>query len=236
MRLWLTGTLIVVAVFSIAGCGSSSSSSGSGAKNGSGDEPEISAEEKPYYDAGKPFYEAIAARSYAKAYDMLSSHAKAQMMLFQFNPGTNDSSTERHQKQKYENVSAAKFSELMAHVEKEHGRPKAMSDLDVFSTDEAVLTRTSKEQLGAVDSMFAIGAMPNSIPMTIRKASLRGQVVVELSDSELAEAAKAHGMSVEELKADEDFKPYFNLKVVLVEEEGKLKVGYFEFMPPSMMD
>ena len=29
---------------------------------------------------------------------------------------------------------------------------------------------------------------------------------------------------------------YFNLKFVLVEDFGQLKVGYFEFMPPSMLD
>jgi hypothetical protein len=48
--------------------------------------------------------------------------------------------------------------------------------------------------------------------------------------------AQTQGISVEELKKDENFDPYFNLKVVLVEEDGELKVGYFEFLPPSMMD
>ena len=43
-------------------------------------------------------------------------------------------------------------------------------------------------------------------------------------------------ISVEDLKKSEDFDPYFNLKVVLVEEGGQLKIGYFEFLPPSMMD
>ena len=41
---------------------------------------------------------------------------------------------------------------------------------------------------------------------------------------------------MEELKNSPDFEPYFNIKVVLVEENGQLKVGYFEFLPPSMMD
>ena len=48
--------------------------------------------------------------------------------------------------------------------------------------------------------------------------------------------AQQQGISVEELKKDEDFDPYCNLKVVLVEEGGQLKVGYFEFLPPSIMD
>jgi len=48
--------------------------------------------------------------------------------------------------------------------------------------------------------------------------------------------AQQEGISVEELKKEESFDPYLNLKVVLVEEDGELKVGYFEFLPPSMMD
>ena len=38
------------------------------------------------------------------------------------------------------------------------------------------------------------------------------------------------------IKKSEDLDPYVNLKVVLVEEAGQLKIGYFEFLPPSMMD
>jgi hypothetical protein len=47
--------------------------------------------------------------------------------------------------------------------------------------------------------------------------------------------AATEGITVEELKKSEDFDPYFNLKVVLVDDGGELKIGYFEF-PPSMMD
>jgi hypothetical protein len=35
---------------------------------------------------------------------------------------------------------------------------------------------------------------------------------------------------------DADEWPYLTLKLVLVEEDGKLKIGYFEFLPPSMLD
>jgi len=70
----------------------------------------------------------------------------------------------------------------------------------------------------------------------VRRASLRGQIHTELSAPELAKVAQQEGISVEELKKEEDFDPYLNLKVVLVEEGGQLKVGYFEFLPPSMLD
>jgi hypothetical protein len=124
----------------------------------------------------------------------------------------------------------------MKYVEAARGTPRAPKMLYVFSTDPDVLNRRSKEQFGAVDSMFAIGAMPDSIPADIRRASLRGQIRTQLSPQELEKAANAEGISVEELQKDENFDPYFNLKLVLVEEDGQLKVGYFEFLPPSMMD
>jgi hypothetical protein len=87
-----------------------------------------------------------------------------------------------------------------------------------------------------MDSMFAIGAMPDWIPGDIRRASLRGQIHTELSAEELEKVAAREGISVEELKKNADFDPYFNLKVVLVEEGGQLKIGYFEFLPPSIWD
>ena len=108
--------------------------------------------------------------------------------------------------------------------------------LHLFSTDPEVLNRRSKEQFGAMDSMFAIGAMPEWIPADIRRASLRGQIHTELSPQELEKVAATEGISVEELKKCEDFDPYFNLKIVLVDEAGQLKIGYFEFLPPSMLD
>jgi len=98
------------------------------------------------------------------------------------------------------------------------------------------LNRRSKEQFGAMDSMFAIGGMPEWIPADIRRASLRGQIHTELSPQELQNEAQREGISVEDLKKNEDFDPYFNLKIVLVDEGGQLKIGYFEFLPPSIMD
>jgi hypothetical protein len=108
--------------------------------------------------------------------------------------------------------------------------------LHVFSTDPDVLNRRSKEQFGAMDSMFAIGAMPEWIPADIRRASLRGQIQTEPSQQQLQNLAQREGMTVEDLKKSGDFDPYFNLKIVLVEERGQLKIGYFEFLPPSIWD
>ena len=133
-------------------------------------------------------------------------------------------------------MTAEQFAYLMQYVEAAHGAPRAPKMLHVFSTNPDVLNRRSKEQFCAMDSMFAIGAMPDWIPADIRRASLRGQIHTELSPQELQRAAQQEGISVEELQKDENFDPYLNLKVVLVEEGGQLKVGYFEFLPPSMLD
>jgi hypothetical protein len=193
-------------------------------------------DERKYLLAAKPFFIAVANRKYADAYALLSSHSRARMSLDQFKPAQQDSDVQQNQSYAFDNVTAEQFAYLMQYVEAAHGAPRAPKMLHVFSTDPDVLNRRSKEQFGAMDSMFAIGAMPEWIPADIRRASLRGQIHTELSPQELANVAQQHGITVEELKKDDDFDPYFNLKVVLVEEARQLRVAYFEFLPPSIMD
>ena len=193
-------------------------------------------DERKYLLAAKPFFIAVAQRNYADAYALLSSYARARMSLNQFTPAQRDADFQQNELNPFANVTAEQFAYLMQYVEAAHGTPRAPKMLNVFSTDPDVLNRRSKEQFGAMDSMFAIGAMPDWIPADIRRASLRGQIHTELSPQELQRVAATEGSTVEELKKSADFDPYFNLKVVLVEEGGQLKIGYFEFLPPSMMD
>ena len=202
--------------------------------------PGIGADTKPEVRknlmAAKPFVSALAGRKYGEAYSMLSSHAKARMSLNQFVPGQDDAAIAGNEKNPMRAVTAEQFGDLMKKVEAVHGVPRKPKDLSVFSTDPDVLNRRSKAEFGAMDSMFAIGAMPDSIPADIRRASLRGQISTELSAPELEKVAKVRETTVEALKKDPDFDPYLNFKIVLVEEDGQLKVGYFEFLPPSMLD
>jgi len=193
-------------------------------------------DERKYLVAAKPFFIAVANRKYADAYAVLSSHARARMSFNQFTPAEEQATFQQYESNPYANVTAEQFAYLMQYVEAARGAPRAPKMLSVFSTDPDVLNRRSREQFGAMDSMFAIGAMPDWIAADIRRASLRGQIHTELSPQELQRVAQTEGISVEEMKKSEDFDPYFNLKVVLVEENGQLKVGYFEFLPPSMMD
>ncbi|HMF46277.1 MAG TPA: hypothetical protein VKE29_06350 [Candidatus Udaeobacter sp.] len=193
-------------------------------------------DERKYLLAAKPFVIAVANRKYADAYALLSRYAIARMSLEQFKPSEQDSDVQQNQAYVFDNVTPEQFAYLMQYVEAAHGAPRAPKMLHVFSTNPDVLNRRSKEQFGAIDSMFAIGAMPEWIPADIRRASLRGQIHTELSPQELENVAQREGISVEDLKKSDDFDPYFNLKVVLVEEGGQLKIGYFEFLPPSILD
>jgi hypothetical protein len=193
-------------------------------------------DERKYLLAAKPFFVAVANRKYADAYAHLSRYGIARMSLEQFKPSEQESDAQQNQAYVFDNVTAQQFAYLMQYVEAAHGAPRAPKMLHVFSTDPDVLNRRSKEQFGAVDYMFAIGAMPEWIPADIRKASLRGQIHTELSPQELQNVAQRDGITVEELKKSDDFDPYFNVKIVLVEEGGQLKIGYFEFLPPSTWD
>ena len=159
-------------------------------------------------------------RKCADAYALLSRYAKARMSFNQFSPAEDDATYQQYEQSPYDNVTAEQFAYLMQYVEAARGTPRAPKMLHVFSTDPDVLNRRSKEQFGAMDSMFAIGAMPEWIPADIRKASLRGQIHAELSSQELQNVAQREGISVEDLKKSDDFDPYFNVKLVLIEEGG----------------
>ena len=141
-------------------------------------------DERKYLLAAKPFFIAVANRKYADAYALVSSHARARMSLDQFKPAQQDSDVQQNQSYAFDNVTAEQFAYLMQYVEAAHGAPRAPKMLHVFSTDADVLNRRSKEQFAAMDSMFAIGAMPDyarqSRPTIHATISLREVVVPRL--------------------------------------------------------
>ena len=218
----------------ISGCSRSTETSNTEAEEAL--DAEVSAEERPYFDAAKPFVEAIASRDYAKAYEHLSSHAKAKMSPNQFVAPDDDATQNRNEAAAIKNPSPEQFAQMISAAEKEYGKPSKLAELNVFSTNPTVLSGKAKSTEDKLDAMFAIGMMPASIPADIRKASLRSKLIVELSPEQLAETAKAYQMTPEKLKADPEFQPYLTLKTVLVEDSGALKVGYFEFLPPGIFD
>jgi len=192
--------------------------------------------QQPYLDYGRGVVETVAARAYGDFYAQLSTQARARLSLNQFAPEDEEAAFARHENQPRLQVGLPEFEQLMARTENRFGLPRVPLDLHVHTLDPKALSGAKAQGLDAVDAMFAIGNMPAQIPAAVRKASLRAKIGVELSAAELAKAAKDQGVSVEELQKDPDFLPYLTLKLVLVEDAGQLRVGYFEFLPPSMLD
>ncbi|HEY2953091.1 MAG TPA: hypothetical protein VGK40_10935 [Verrucomicrobiae bacterium] len=217
----------------LAGCGKEDTAVQARFKDLSKEEGiKLSPKEREYLSAARPFVSAVAARNYAAAFGCLSSHATARMSLNQFVPPDDDAQCTRNEANAAGNVTPEMFAKWMNRVEAQHGLPGSLMNLYVYNTDPKVLSGRGEP----LDTMFAIGAMPAWIPAEIRRASLRGQIATKLTPAQWHDVAKHEGLSVEELQKNPDFTPYFNFKLVLLEEEGELRVGYFEFMPPSMWD
>lgn len=241
--LTLRAVLAFAALFLLAACGRKSADSTSAAPKAE-EKPEdwvqtedTTPEQRTYLEHARGIVQAVAARDYAAFHAGLSSHARARMSLNQFAPEDDDNAFDRNEKSPRRNVDLPAFLELMQRMEARFGAPAKPLGLHIHSTEAEVLSGAKKEGLDALDVMFAIGNMPKEIPAAIRKASLRARIGVELSAAQLAETAKAYNITVDELKKDADFQPYLTLKLVLVEDpDGQLRVGYFEFLPPSMMD
>jgi hypothetical protein len=231
---------LVLAGLLLTGCGKSSRSGATSdeeATSGKGeDEAATSPEERRYLAAARPFAVAIAAGKYEEAYAFLSSYATARMSLNQFAPEDDEAKFAEHERNPVKDVTAEKFRELVKRAEDRFGTPRSPKQFYVFSTDPKAMDRRGKEQLDAMDALFAVGLIPDSVPAEIRRASVRGKVLTQLSAQELEKIAKEENMTVAGLQKSPDFEPYFTIKIVLVEEAGQLKVGYYEFLPPSMMD
>ncbi|HTI50228.1 MAG TPA: hypothetical protein VL475_04730 [Planctomycetaceae bacterium] len=198
--------------------------------------------ERPYIEASRPILTAVAARDYGMLYGLLSSHALAKVNTQQFGPGNSDPGQPQSPPTVLQNLSQEQFAEWMKTMEKRLGVPESVDHLSVQSIDPRVLSGKGE----ALDVMFAIGGMPPEIPAEIRKASIRAAIQCRLRDELVRQIATDLKITEDQVRSgkwpendqgyDPDERPYLNLKFVLVEEDGRLKVGYFEFMPPSMLD
>lgn len=224
-------SLLFAASLIFAGCDEKSSEGLESPESTEQTEP-LTEPEKKALQAARPFLNAIAAGDYAAAYGQFSSHARARMSLNQFLPPADEAASAANEARGVTNPSVQDFQKFMALAANEYGSPAKVLSADQIETDPKVLAGKGD----AMETAFTIGLMPESIPAAIRKASIRAQIGVSLTPGRLKEIADQEGMSVEELQKDEDFSPYFNLKVVLVEESSGLKVGYFEITPLSMWD
>jgi hypothetical protein len=212
--------------FCLAGCG------GTASEKEAEESDSLSAEQRAIQSAAKPFLDALASGDPAAAYAQLSSHARARMSPSQFFPPKDEAEHAANERKAVTNASERDFQVFVARVANEYGVPSKLISANEIATDPKILGGGGD----AMDTAFTIGLMPASIPAEIRKGAVRAQLGVTLPASQLKEIADQQGMTVEELQKTEDFAPYCNVKVVMVEEGGTLKVGYFEFTPPSMWD
>jgi len=234
---------VVMLGLALAGCGKSRPDADtSGEKKtaekdeDASDDKKLTPEERQYLAAAKPFAISIANRKYDEAYRQLTGYATARMSLNQFSPEDDEAKFALNEKNAMANVTGGQFAELMKKSEERFGTPKSLKQFYVFSQDPKAMDHTGKQGFEALDAMFAIGNMPDSVPVGIRRASIRGKIATQLSPQELEKVAKQEGMTVEELQKHPDFETYFTIKLVMIEQDGQLKVGYFEFLPPGIMD
>ena len=192
--------------------------------------------QRAYLAFGREVMVALAGRDYTRFYGQLSPHAVARMSLNQFAPEDDDKAFETNEHKPRLNVTPEQFPELMARMEARYGAPARPLGLHLHSDEAHILAGQPKEEADRIDIMFAIGNMPAMVPVGLRRASLRGSLAVQLSPVQLAAAAKDLGVTPDELAKDAEFKPYCNIKLVLVETPEGLRLGYFEFLPPSMLD
>ena len=230
---WRLVGLLLVGVSFLSGCGRKSAESLPATTPMPVPPEKIVTDQSQFLQAAEPFLQALARQKYEEAYGLLSSQAKSRMTLNQFVAPADALAFQRNEQSPFKNVTPADFGELMKKVEELYGRPQAVESLSVFSVDPDVLGHRPKEEVDILESAAAIGAIPDSISNDVRRASLHGQIATELSPDQLAHAATILNVNPDELQADPNFKPSFNVKLVLVEEDGQLKVGYFEFLPAS---
>jgi hypothetical protein len=192
----------------------------------------LTSEEHHYLEAGGRFAMAMATGRYEDAYDFLSSHAKQRMSRNQFEHPDDDAAAEANERNPLRDVSRETFVQAARWALRDHGPPKSISNYYVESVDPEVLSGRGHP----LEVVFAIGAMPDSVPTDIRRASLRATIRMGYNPGQLEEWAADLEMKPEELMDDEEYFPHYTLKYVLVEEDNELKVGYFVLLPPSLFD
>lgn len=157
------------------------------------------ADEARYVAAARPFLQALVEQDHARAYGFVSSHLRAVMPLEAFTRSNREA-----------------FADL--------GTPIRLDEGISAETDPAVLVgpvhATGDDELEKTANRLladaAVGTMPDSIPASIRKASVTAHVV--------------YG------KGEEGDDPFYVLTAVLVDDGGQLRVGHYFFRAATSLD
>ena len=185
------GAVLLLAALA-AGCGSEKKASAP-AVAGATDEAGAIA-------AARPFMEALVAQDHAKAYGFTSSHLRAGM--------TQDAFTQRNRAAYTSFGSPLRLADLGAEVD-----PAVLAGPESPAGDDEL-----EKAANRVLAQVALGDIPASVPSSIRKASVSGNVVFGKAEDE------------------EGTDPFYVLTVVLVEDAGQLLVGHYFFREASMLD
>lgn len=196
-------------------------------------------EEARYLKAAQPILDAIAARDYGRLFDLTSPLALKRVEAFQFAPA-HDAEGEPLDRPALHNVTREQFLEGLKRMEEELGTPLEIQHAYILTADPEELAGGGDE----FDRMMNLGAISNDVPPAIRRASLQAQISVRVPEKHVAAVASDLGVTEDEVRSGSVFgpegptdgeQPYLNVRLILVEDKG-LKLGYFEFSPPSMLD
>ena len=184
--------------------------------------------EKEQLMAGKPFHEAIANRDYEGAFALLSNYAKQDVSRRQV--AQNLSLAEEKdlaQKPRIESLTLATFKEWMDKFEQVYGTPLEINEMAVDEMDPDILAGRGN----AMDTALSIGLISDNVPTEIRKSVIRSYITGRHTEKNTKYLMESEGLT--EAEVHEYLEPQFEMKTVMVEIDGQLKVGYFEFFRSS---
>ncbi len=185
-------------------------------------------QEKEQLLSGQPFHEAIASRNYKEAFRLLSDYAKRDVSRCQVSQNLSIAEqTQLAKEPRITELTLAMFQEWMMQFEEIHGTPLRINEMAVDEMDPEILAGRGN----TLDTLFSIGVISDEVPSDIRRSAIRSYITGRHTEKNIQYLMEREGLS--EAEVHEYFEPQFEMKTVMVEIDGQLKVGYFEFLKSS---
>ena len=224
ISLYITTCLFCASFITLVGCSPSSPAK-------AGNTGELTYEnnrEKEQLLAGKPFHEAIANRDYEGAFALLSNYAKQDVSRRQVAQNLSlAEEKELAQKPRIESLTLATFKEWMTNFEQVYGTPLEINEMAVDEMDPDILAGRGN----AMDTALSIGLISDNVPTEIRRSVIRSYITGRHTEQNTKYLMESEGLT--EAEVHEYLEPQYEMKTVMVEIDGQLKVGYFEFFRSS---
>ena len=224
ISLYITTCLFCASFITLVGCSPSSPAK-------AGNTGELTYEnntEKEQLLAGKPFHEAIANRDYEGAFALLSNYAKQDVSRRQVAQNLSlAEEKELAQEPRIESLTLATFKEWMDKFEQVYGTPLEINEMAVDEMDPDILAGRGN----AMDTALSIGLISDNVPTEIRRSVIRSYITGRHTEKNTQYLMESEGLT--EAEVHEYLEPQYEMKTVIVEIDGQLKVGYFEFFRSS---